>query len=152
MKLAEALMQRADCRRRMEQLRERLLTNARVLANEVPSENPAILLEQYDRTVSEAGRLMQWINRTNSSARFDQDRTLTDALAERDVLRWRHSTYRLLAERATVNTDSFSHAEIPIRSALDVGRLQREADGIAALHRTIDAKIQKLNWEIDLND
>ena len=44
MKLAEALIQRADHRKRLDQLRERLVRVARVQEGDAPAEDPAALL------------------------------------------------------------------------------------------------------------
>ena len=48
MKLAEALQERADLNRRIEQLRSRLLNNAMKQEGEEPSEDPKELLKELD--------------------------------------------------------------------------------------------------------
>ncbi|EJS88800.1 hypothetical protein AAUPMB_08674, partial [Pasteurella multocida subsp. multocida str. Anand1_buffalo] len=47
MKLAEALMQRADAQRRLAQLNQRLQQNAKYQEGEKPAEHPADLLLEY---------------------------------------------------------------------------------------------------------
>lgn len=101
MKLAEALIWRSDCNKRLERLRERMSKNARVQEGETPSEDPRQLLVEHDRIVAELTGLVQRINRANTVTRFDEARSLTDALAERDPLLMRHKTYRH-ANRATL--------------------------------------------------
>ncbi|MBI2969403.1 MAG: DIP1984 family protein [Gammaproteobacteria bacterium] len=152
MKLAEALVQRADRRRRLDQLKERLGLNAQVQEDESPSEDPNALLGEYDRIAEELGRLIGRINRTNTETRFDGNRTLTDALAERDILHLRHGAYRHLAKEATVRMERYGRSEIPYRSAVDVTAVQKEADRIATRYRELDAAIQRLNWEADLRE
>lgn len=44
MKLAEVLILRADCQKRIDQLRQRLLRSAKVQEGEQPPENPQQLL------------------------------------------------------------------------------------------------------------
>ena len=66
MKLAEALIRRADCQKRLEQLKQRLLRNAKVQEGDEPAEVPATLLEERDR-VTETLLKLQSISRTNSS-------------------------------------------------------------------------------------
>ena len=60
MKLAEALMERADVQRRMEQLDDRLRASARTQEGEKPPEAPAALLAELDalaaRHARECGR------------------------------------------------------------------------------------------------
>ena len=47
MKLAEALSERADIQKRIQQLRSRLRRNALVQEGEKPAEDPHALLEEY---------------------------------------------------------------------------------------------------------
>ena len=152
MKLAEALIQRTDCKKRMEQLKERMSNNARVQEGEQPAEDALILLRQYDRIATEFEDLVRKINRTNLAARIDAEQSLTDALAKRDVLRLRYRTYSELADAATVILDRYSRSEIPLRSAVDVTELRDQAHQIAAQCRVLEGAIQKLNWEVDLQD
>ncbi|MDV3351896.1 DIP1984 family protein [Leptothoe sp. LEGE 181152] len=65
MKLAEALMQRADCQKRIAQLRQRLTRSAKVQEGEQPPENPQELLSEVDTVITELTRLVQRINQTN---------------------------------------------------------------------------------------
>jgi len=55
MKLAEALANRADLQRRVEQVRARLQNSALVQEGESPPEDPQELLEESERLVSEKG-------------------------------------------------------------------------------------------------
>jgi len=68
MKLAEALANRADLQRRLEQMRGRLQKSALVQEGESPPEDPEELLEETERLVSELEGYMRRINRTNLSA------------------------------------------------------------------------------------
>ncbi len=74
MKLAEALVLRADAQKRMEQLKQRLLRNAKVLEGDMPGENPEYLLREYETTASALTDLIQRINRTNSRTSFQEPR------------------------------------------------------------------------------
>jgi hypothetical protein len=68
MKLAEALANRADLQRRVEQMRMRLQRSARVQEGENPPEDPRELLEETERLVSELEGYVRRINRTNLAA------------------------------------------------------------------------------------
>ncbi|WP_280365526.1 DIP1984 family protein, partial [Nocardia abscessus] len=91
MKLAEALALRADSARRIEQLRARIVSNARFQEGEEPAENAAALLAEAGEVLEDYEKLIRRINRTNAAARIGDDGTLTDALARRDALRLWHS-------------------------------------------------------------
>ena len=88
MKLAEALVQRSDITKRLEQLKARFLRNAKVQEGDEPAEDPASLLAEHDRLAADLQRMIARINRTNSRTAFDGG-VLTDALAARDVWRLR---------------------------------------------------------------
>ncbi|CAN5753727.1 hypothetical protein BH20ACT12_BH20ACT12_02180 [soil metagenome] len=68
MKLAEALANRADLQRRVEQMRGRLQKSALVQEGESPPEDPGEFLEETERLVSELEGYVRRINRTNLSA------------------------------------------------------------------------------------
>ena len=85
MKLAQALILRSDTQKRIEQLKVRLLSNAKTQENESPSEDPKLLLKELDKLTSELFRLLCSINLTNSSAKFDGI-SLTEMIAKKDAL------------------------------------------------------------------
>jgi len=91
MKVAEALALRADLQKRLEQLKQRLIKNARIQEGDKPEEDPAELQSELEKSAQELTVLIQRINRTNSVSRFG-DRTLADALAERDIMKIRYNT------------------------------------------------------------
>src|SRR5678815_701946 len=101
MKLAEALILRADYQRRYSQLTQRIMRNARIQEGDDPAEDPQALLDESERLAAEVERLIQQINLTNSSTQLGTDGTLSDALATRDVLRLRQAVFRDLATNAS---------------------------------------------------
>ena len=110
MKIAEALALRSDLQKRLEQLKQRLVKNARIQDGDVPAENPIELQSELEEVAQQLISMIQRINRTNAATRFDTQ-TLADALAERDVLKMRYNAYRELANAAR-----------PRRAALHVPR------------------------------
>jgi hypothetical protein len=152
MKLAEALMLRADHQKRIEQLKQRLVRNAKVQEGESPAEDPAPLMEELNETTDGLLRLIQQINSTNAATEIEQGKTISDAIAERDVLRIRHTIYRDLAQAGTVTQDRLTKSEIKFKSTLNVADLQTQADEFAKRHRELDAKIQEANWLTDLRE
>jgi glutathione S-transferase len=150
MRLAEALILRADYQKRIEQLKNRLLRNAKTQEGDDPAENPTILLAEMERIAQELARLIQRINKTNAVTLLQDEMTIADAIAVRDVLRVRHTIYTGLAQAATVTQDRYTKSEVKFRSAIDVAAIQKQADGIAQEHRELDTLIQEANWKTEL--
>jgi hypothetical protein len=151
-KLAEALVQRADYQKRIEQLKVRLLRNAKVQEGDAPAENPTDLLRELETVSADLTRLIQQINATNASTTLEQNVTLSDAIARRDVLRLRHAIYRDLAAAATVTQERYSKSEVKFQGTVNVAEIQRQADALAREHRELDTRIQEANWRIDLRE
>ncbi|WP_159929686.1 MULTISPECIES: DIP1984 family protein [Nocardia] len=156
MKLAEALALRADSARRIEQLRARIVSNARFQEGEEPAEDASALLAEADQVLGEYETLMRRINRTNASARIEADATLTDALARRDALRLRHSLVTAAADAAAgKGQPGYARqlrSELKMLAALPVAQLRAQADQLARELRELDVRIQRSNWEVELLD
>lgn len=150
MKLAEALIWRADAKKRLEQLKMRLLRNAKVQEGDAPAEDPAALLAEYERLAGEFTQVIQRINRTNSATPLREGTTIADALAVRDVLALRVEALRALAQTATITQDRYTKSEVKFRSTVNIAELQQQANRFAVEHRELDAQIQALNWQVDL--
>ena len=84
MKLAEALITRADYQKRIEQLKKRILMNVKMQEGEQPAEDPNGMLTELQGMMKELTVLIKRINQTNCVRQFDETRTLADVLAERD--------------------------------------------------------------------
>ncbi|MDH6111503.1 hypothetical protein P3T36_004657 [Kitasatospora sp. MAP12-15] len=153
MKLAEALAQRADATRRVEQLRARIVGSARYQEGEVPAEDAGQLLAEAGTVLDGLESLMRRINRTNATVAMDGGGTLTDALARRDVLRLRHSVVTAAADAAAGRGGVRQlRSELKMLSALPVAELRAQADLLAREIREIDVEIQRTNWTVDLLD
>jgi hypothetical protein len=149
MKVAEALALRADLQKRLEQLKQRLIKNARIQEGDKPEEDPADLQAEFEKSAQELIQLIQRINRTNSTARL-ADRSLADALAERDVLKIRYNTYRELASAASITQARMTRSEVKFISTVSVAAIQRKADDLAKQYRELDTKIQEADWTTTL--
>lgn len=150
MKLAEALILRADAQKRVEQLRQRLNSNAQIQEGDTPSEDPQAMIAEFEQVTNQLMNLIQKINVTNVSTKLDSGMTLADALAERDVLKLKHSVYNGLAKAAVTNQVRYSLSEIRIRSTVDVADIRSKTDDLARQHRELDTQIQAANWLTDL--
>ena len=149
MKLAQALILRADTQKRLEQLKGRLLDNAKIQENERPSEDPKLLLKELDRLSDELFRLILAINLTNSSAKFEGV-SLTEMIAKKDTLSQKASVLRDFAKSASQKVDLYSNSEIKILSSVDVATLQKQIDELSKEIRELDMKLQEANWQVDL--
>ena len=151
MKLAEALILRADRKKRIEQLRQRLLSNAKVQEGDNPAEDPTALLAEAERTIAEFADGIRRINRTNVATELDPGVSLADAIVQRDTLKWRHELYRQLAQAAVITQDRRTQSEVKFRGTVNVAELQRQADDFASQHRDLDSRIQAANWQTELD-
>ena len=152
MKLAEALILRKDCQKRIAQLESRLLFNARIQEGDKPAEAPQDLITELERVSSELLTLIQRINKTNSAVAFQEGRTISDALAERDVLFLRRTAFAHLAQAGAASQSRVTRSEVKYVSTINVAEVQKRADELAKTHRDLDARIQELNWQTELID
>jgi hypothetical protein len=151
MKLAEALILRSDRKRVYEQLRNRATSNARYQEGESPAEDARALIAAAQDVLGELEDLIRRINVTNASFTIEGGRTLTAALAERDVLRLRYALLTSVADAGAGQGQMRQiRTELKIVSAVDVKRLRAEADAVAKRHRELDARVQEANWTVDL--
>lgn len=150
MKLAEALILRADCQKRFEQLNARLVRSAKVQEGDEPAENPNELMVELETVARELADLIKRINKTNSTSLLQEGQTLADALAERDVLALRRNVYSGLAQAASLTMDRYSKSEVKYKSTVNVALIQKRADDLAKVYRELDSRIQEANWKTDL--
>jgi hypothetical protein len=157
MKLAEALLLRADRNRSLEQLKQRIQVSARYQEGENPPEEARDLVAAASAVLDELEILIRDINRTNSGTVMADGRTVTDALAERDVLRLRYSMLKVSADAASgasqqVGFIRATRSELKYMRALDVKDLRQQASDIARRARELDARIQQVNWTAELQE
>lgn len=150
MKLAEALMVRSDCQVRIEQLKQRLLRSSKVQEGEQPPENPTVLLEELERNISELSNLVKKINKTNMLTEFQEGKTLTETLAERDAIMLKRSILYDLVEAASIKQDRYSKSEVKFFSTVNIAEIQKQVDDLSKKYRELDSKIQEKNWTVDL--
>lgn len=150
MKLAEALILRADLQKRIDQIRSRLRNNILVQEGETPSEEPKDLLNELLDIQKELATIIKRINRTNNTTRFSEEWLLSDALIERDTLLERRSVFANLVEQASIKQDRYSRTEIKYVSTINVKDIQNEVDKLSKEYRELDTRIQGMNWNTEL--
>lgn len=151
MKLAEALILRADTQKRIAQLKERLLLNAKVQAGDQPAEKPESLLAELEEATCQLIALICTINRANAAAQVE-GRSLADLLAERDARMAQAAILRAFLAGAAAKVDRYSQKEIALLSTVDVAAKQKEVDALARKIRNMDFKIQEKNWLTEVPD
>ena len=149
MKLAEALILRADLQKRIDQLRVRLNNNAKVQENDEPSEKPEDLLNELDSNINQLKVLIKQINKTNCVT-VSNGQTLADLIAERDTLTLKSNILRGFLNIAGQKVNLYSTTEIKIMSTVDVPALQKELDLLAKKIRETDTELQQANWLTEL--
>jgi hypothetical protein len=149
MKLAEALQERADLNRKIEELRRRLANVILVQEGEEPAEEPAELLKELNAAIARLEYLMAAINLTNCRTKAN-GMTLTALIARKDALMVKLSSYRDLVYSASQNTNRARGTEIKVKSLLKAGDLQKVADQIAKEVRELDNLLQETNWKTKL--
>lgn len=150
MKLAEALILRADSMKRIQQLRERLVRSAQTAEGERPPEDPQALLAEVSQMLSQYTDIVSRINRTNTATPFQEGKSLTDALAQRDTLSLERGLLDSLMAAATNQSHRYQRTEIKYVSTVGVADIQKRMDDLARRYRELDSAIQALNWQIDL--
>ena len=150
MRLAEALILRADCQKRFEQLKQRIVGNAKVQEGDSPAEDPQQLIQEMETVTAELLNLIQRINQTNSTTTIKNGRSVSDALAERDVIMLKRTVYSGLAAAASVTQSRTSKSEVKFKSTISVPETQKVIDDLSKSYRQLDSEIQELNWQTDL--
>ncbi len=149
MKLAQALAERADLNRRIEQLESRMNLNAKVQEGEMPAEDPMELMSQRNTALARLEELITRINLTNAGTPCDGE-SLTALLSRRDCLTRKVNGLRSFLSEASATVTRGLRSEIRILSTVDVQSLRKEADALAKELRELDVRIQEQNWTTEL--
>ena len=149
MKLAEALQERADLNRKIDELNRRIANNILVQEGEKPSEEPKELMKELDGCIARMEELMARINLTNAKTRA-AGMTLTEIIARKDALQVKLSAYRDAVHMASMSTSRARGTEIRIKPLLKAAELQKEADLTAQEIRKLDNLLQETNWKTQL--
>ena len=150
MKLAEALILRADVKKRIEELRERLRRNTKVQEGDRPVEQPEFLLQEFERSVAELKVLIRRVNSTNATVMFDSNHLISDAIAKREGFDLRIRALREVIAAASEAEWLLSRSEIKSVPTLDGAALQRQLDDLTRQRRELDTQLQAINWQVEL--
>ncbi|MBR1606906.1 MAG: DIP1984 family protein [Clostridia bacterium] len=149
MKLAEALAERADLQKRVEQTKARLKNNAWVQEGERPAEDPTALEKELFALCDQLEKLVTRINLTNAAA-IEDGLSITALLARRDTLSTYVAGLRDFLDEASRTPVRAARGEIRILPTVNVQEYRKKADALSKELRGLDMRIQRLNWTTDL--
>ncbi|OMF01015.1 DIP1984 family protein [Paenibacillus sp. FSL H7-0942] len=150
MRLAEALVLRADEQKKIAQLKQRLERVVKVQEGEQPAEDPQLLMIDLENTIRSLTVLVKKINKTNAQTDFTAGVTLADALAERDGIMQERASFNEVLQHASIRQDRYSRSEVKYERTVNIADIQQKVDSLSKSYRELDFKIQEKNWTIDL--
>ena len=150
MKLAEALLERAELKQKLMMLQTRLINNSKTQEGVEPNESPKDLLKELDESTERLEFLITHINKTNEMTKNTKGATISELIAKRDILTQKYRVLRLLLDNGSAVINRLTHTEIKILTTFSVTDLQKNVDKISENIRKIDTEIQGLNWTTDL--
>jgi hypothetical protein len=107
-------------------------------------------MKELDGCLNKLEDLIWRINLTNVKTFDETGKTLTQLMAEKDVLTLRISTLRNTFERASSQQERYSRSEIKMVTIVDVKQLSHQIDEYSAKLRKLDIAIQTLNFQTEL--
>lgn len=149
MKLAEALSRCSALEEKINELKTRLANNVKVQEGDEPFETPQDLLRDLDRILNEFHQIVYRINLTNTRTMSD-GRSLTDLLAERDMLKKKTRILSDTLSDLTQRGSRYSRSEIKYVATIEPTDLRRLRDEASSKLRRLDLRIQSIGWEADL--
>ena len=150
MKLAEALLLRADLQKKLASLQVRVQKYVVVQEGERPAEDPQAIFRQIETVADELQRLVFAINRANLHNKIKTGESLTEALAKRDSLALRHRILQSVVDVCAKPPERYGMKEIRWVTTVDVAQIQSEVDGLAKQIREMNAAIQEAGWQVEL--
>jgi hypothetical protein len=122
----------------------------KVQEGDEPLEQPEELMKELDSCLVQLEKLIWRINATNMQTVNAEGKTVTQLMAEKDVLTTRITILREAFDRASSGSDRYSRSEIKMVTTVDVKKLRKMVDDYSAKLRTLDVEIQALNFQTEL--
>jgi hypothetical protein len=150
MKLAEALLLRADIQKKLASLQSRAQKYAFVQEGEQPAEDPNEIFRQIEAMAGEFQKLVLGINRTNLHHQIKTGESVTEALAKRDALALRHRILQSIVDVCMERPERYGMKEIRWVTTINLATVQKQVDELAKQLRELNAAIQEAGWQIEL--
>ena len=149
MKLAEALSIRKDLQTRISELTSRLTNNVKIQEGDEPAEDPMDLFKELDSCLGHLEEYIYRINLTNMNTMCGK-KTLTQLMAERDVLTKRVEVMQNVFNQASSSSERYSRSEIKFVTTIDIKALRKQIDKLSSQLRQLDIEIQAINFSTEL--
>ncbi|MDO5623121.1 MAG: DIP1984 family protein [Pseudomonadota bacterium] len=150
MKLAEALLIRADQKKKILSLRERIARNALAQEGDAPREDAAKLIAECFAVMAEQQALVLKIDAANAAATLPDGRALAAVLGARDVLAQQHALLKTAVEATHKEADRYSPREIKWVPQIDVAATQKQMEDFSRKIRELNVLIQETNWRVEI--
>lgn len=150
MKLAEALVLRADLQKKLENLKKRLANSVRKLDDIQVIEDPAALKLEADESITVLYSLIDLIYRTNQSVILPSRQSMVTVLAKRDELVERRKLLDYIINKSLLDSGLYFNERGKWQPAIDISAYQKQMDDIAMQIRRLNLDIQQTNWQVDL--
>jgi hypothetical protein len=150
MKLAEALLVRADTKKKLASLRERVASNAVVQQGVKPHEEPMELMKVANGVLEEMEELVLRIDAANMATKLPDGRSLAQLIARRDKLAQQHSLIQVAIAGTKKEPDRYSMKEIKWVATVNVASLQKQSDDLSKQLRELNVQIQEANWRVEI--
>lgn len=149
MKLAEALMLRADLKKKYLDLMTRAQENASVYEGQTPPESVLLLLTEADNIRQELNEQIVKINAANQKTVMPDGRTLSAWITDKDsVSEHRNQLKQVVKNAAGEKRFSFGREKLCV-ATFSIADLQKTIDFLSSQVSYMEREIQKVNWVTD---
>lgn len=146
MRLAEAMMQRADLDKKVSILGARLNDIALINKSYALEDEPKHLFEELNKSMKALSEVVYRIHVTNMET-VDNGTTITAMLTKKEILKIRIQMLQRIKEEARIDS-CFDRTKYTI--LINKAELQKELDECKNQLEKLDMKLQQLNWQTEL--
>ncbi len=150
MKLAEALILRADMQRKLANINTRIAENVKIKEGDEPAEMPIKLMKEAEELIEKLYNLIAHIHHTNATVRLADGKTLLMTMVERDKLKERYRMINNALKKAKSKPDIHYNYEVKWKKMVNIIALQRQVEETAVKIRNLNVLIQATTWKVDL--
>lgn len=145
MKLAEALVLRADLQKKLENQKKRLANSVRKLDDIQVIEDPAALKLEAEETITVLYSLIDRIYHINQSVILPSGQSMVTVLAKRDELVERRKLLDYIINKSLPDNGLYFNERGKWQPAIDISAYQKQMDDIAMQIRRLNLDIQQTN-------
>lgn len=151
-KLAEALLIKAEYEERLESLRSRLMVSAKVQDGNFPPEDPETLMADVQTCLDTLASLSKRISITQSQTLLVSRQTLADAIVDQEILLKKQSIYQSIIEAGIIPPDTYQGSNMRWLVTVNLAGLNRRIEEMIKEYRLLETEIQKVGWSTELVD